>query len=131
MTGEPGLADYLRHIQEAAQLSLDFTAGMDLAAFLADSRTQNAVYFNFVILGEAAARLMARHAEFLGPHPQVPWRSIRDMRNQVVHGYVTIDTDVVWSTLQTALPDMLAKLPAIIAAADQQVAPARPPTPAS
>jgi len=131
MTAEPRLPDYLRHMQEAAQLSLHYTAGMDLAAFLADSRTQKAVFFNFVILGEAAARLMARHAAFLARHPQVPWRSIRDMRNQVAHGYVTIDTDVVWRTVQSALPDLLAKLPAIIAAADEQAVSGQPPTAAS
>lgn len=131
MTLEPRLPDYLRHMQEAAQLSVDYTAGMDLAAFLADGRTQKAVFFNFVILGEAAAKLMARHAEFLGRHPQVPWRSIRDMRNQVAHGYVTIDTDVVWRTVQAALPDLLAELPGIIAAADEQAALGQPPTAAS
>lgn len=119
MTAEPRLSDYLRHMQEAAELSLQYTAGMDHAAFLADSRTQKAVFFNFVVMGEAATKLMAKHAGFLAQHPQLPWRSIRDMRNQVAHGYFTIDTDVVWRTVQSALPNLLAQLPAIIAAADQ------------
>jgi uncharacterized protein with HEPN domain len=131
MTSEPRLPDYLRHMQEAAQENVDFTAGMDLAAFLADGRTQKAVFFNFVILGEAATRLMAGHADFLAQHPQVPWRSIRDMRNQVAHGYVTIDTDVVWHTVRVALPDLLTKLPSIISAADALPAASIPPTAAS
>lgn len=131
MTAEPRLPDYLRHMQEAAQENVDFTVGMDLAAFLADGRTQKAVFFNFVILGEAATRLMADHADFLDRHPQVPWRNIRDMRNQVAHGYVTINTDVVWRTVRVALPDLLAKLPAIIAAADARPAAGSPPTAAS
>lgn len=58
--------------------------------------------------------------------PRLPACGIRDMRNQVAHGYFTIDTDVVWRTVQHALPDLLAKLPAIIEAADQQAAPSDP-----
>lgn len=131
MTSELRLPDYLRHMQEAAQLCLRYTAGMDLATFLADDRTQQAVFFNFVILGEAATKLMAGYAEFLSGHPQVPWRGIRDMRNQVAHGYFTIDTDVVWRTVQFALPDLLVNLPVIIEAANRQTAFGQPPTAAS
>ena len=90
MTPGPRLPDFLRHMQEAVENTLHYTVAMDEAAFLADARTQQAVYFNFVILGEACTRLMAHHAEFLRLHPHVPWRSIRDMRNQVAHGYFTI-----------------------------------------
>lgn len=119
MTAEPRLPDYLRHMQEAAQNALDYTSGLDKTAFLADGRTQQAVFFNLVILGEAATKLMAGHADFLSRHPQVPWRAIRDMRNQVAHGYFTIDVDVVWRTVQHALPELLDQLPAIIAAAER------------
>lgn len=127
MTTEPRLSDYLHHMQEAAQNTLCYTADMDESAFLADSRTQQAVFFNFVILGEAAAKLMAGHPAFLNQYPQVPWRSIRDMRNQVAHGYFSIDTAVVWRTVRFALPDLLASLPAIIAAAVQQNHEGEPP----
>ncbi|MDA7416898.1 DUF86 domain-containing protein [Xenophilus arseniciresistens] len=119
MASDPRLPDYLRHMEEAAQLSLEYTADMDYAAFLADEITQKAVLFNFVILGEAVTKLMVKHADFLAQHPQVAWRSIRDMCNQVAHGYFTINTEVVWRTVQSALPDLLAELRAITAAAGQ------------
>lgn len=127
MTNEPRLPDYLRHMQVAAQQAMGYTATMNKAAFLADSRTQQAVFFNFFVLGEAATKLMTGSADFLAEHPQGPWRSIRDMRNQIAHGYFAIDADVVWRTVQDALPDLLATLPAVIAAADQQVASGHPP----
>lgn len=118
MTAPPRLPDYLRHMHEAAQTAMHYMVGMNLATFLTDSRTQQAVFFDFVIPGEAAAKLMASHPEFLARHPRVPWRGIRDMRKLVAHGYFTIDTDVLWRTVQHALPDLLA---AIIDAADKQV----------
>lgn len=80
------LPDYLRHIQEAAQQTLAYVDGMDFAGFQADTRTQKAVLFNFVILGEASAKVMDKHSDFVGQHPEVPWRAIRNIRNQVAHG---------------------------------------------
>jgi len=106
MTAQPRLPNYLRHMQEAVQNALRYTVGMDNPTFQDDRRTQPAVFFNFVILGEAASKLMAGHSELLIQYPQVPRRSIRDMRNQVAHGCFARATDVVWRTVQYALPDL-------------------------
>ncbi len=34
----------------------------------------------------------------------------RGMRNRVAHGYFDIDLDVVWDTVQTALPTLIEQL---------------------
>ena len=74
--------------------------------FLADKRTQQAVVISLVIIGEAAARIMDKHSEFIAGNPQIPWRGMRGMRNRVAHGYFDVNLDVVWDTTQTALPDL-------------------------
>jgi uncharacterized protein with HEPN domain len=66
---------------------------------------------SLVIIGEAATKIMDQHGEFAARHPQVPWRSMRGMRNRIAHGF-EIDLDIVWETVQKALPEMLQKLPA-------------------
>ena len=38
---------------------------------------------------------------------------MKGMRNRLAHGYFDINLDVVWDTVQTALPRLLAQLPAI------------------
>ncbi len=78
--------------------------GLSKTQFLADRRTQQAVIMSLIIVGEAATKVMDRHAEFAAQHPQVPWRSMRGMRNRITHGYFDINLDVVWETVQTALP---------------------------
>ena len=83
------LPDLLGHIQQAAADACSF------------------------IVGEAATKVMDQHAEFAEQHPQVPWRSMRGMRNRIAHGYFDIDLDVVWGTVQTALPELLALMPAV------------------
>ncbi|WP_294253377.1 HepT-like ribonuclease domain-containing protein [Propionivibrio sp.] len=65
-----------------------------------------------------ATKLLQRHSDFLERHPEVPWRSMRGMRNRIAHGYFDIDPDVVWETVQTALPALLKQLPAILADAN-------------
>lgn len=81
--------------------------------FLKDKRTQQAVIMSLIIIGEAVTKVMDGHAGFAQTHAQVPWRSMRGMRNRIAHGYFDINLDLVWDTVQTALPDLLRQLPAI------------------
>lgn len=53
------------------------------------------------------------YADFADAHPEVPWRSMRGMRNRIAHGYFDINLDVVWDTVQTALPELLKHLYAV------------------
>lgn len=56
---------------------------------------------------------MDSSTEFTEAHPEVPWRSMRGMRNRIAHGYFDINLDVVWDTVQTALPELLKQLPGV------------------
>ena len=107
------LADYLDHMQQAATDACIFVEGMEKADFLEDKRTQQAVIMSPIIVGEAATKVMDGYTEFTETHTQVPWRSMRGMRNRIAHGYFDINLDVVWDTLQTALPELLQHLRAV------------------
>lgn len=106
------LADYLDHMCKAATDAIDFVAGMSREDFLQDKRTQQAVVMSLVIIGEAATKVMDGYAEFAQAHAEVPWRSMRGMRNRIAHGYFEINLDVVWDTVQAALPKLLGQLSA-------------------
>jgi uncharacterized protein with HEPN domain len=110
---ENRLPDYLAHMQQAAVDACSFVNGLDKDAFLGDRRTQQAVVMSLIILGEAAAKVMDAYAEFAQAHPEVPWRSMRGMRNRIAHGYFDINLDLVWDTVRTALPQLLQQLPAV------------------
>ena len=104
------LGDYLDQMLTAANDARRFVDGMSKEDFLADKRTQQAVVMSLVIIGEAAARIMDKHSQFVADNSEIPWRGIRGMRNRVTHGYFDIDLNVVWATTQTALPDLLSQL---------------------
>ena len=101
------LPDYLDHIWQAATDACAFVDGMCKEDFLADKRTQSAVVMSLLVIGEAATKVMDSSPEFAVRHPEIPWRSMRGMRNRIAHGYFEINLDVVWDTVQTALPELL------------------------
>jgi uncharacterized protein with HEPN domain len=107
---ENRLADYLDHMRQAATDARSFVDGLSKEDFLADKRTQQAVIMSLIVIGEAATKVMDQHNEYVAEHPEVPWRSMRGMRNRIAHGYFDINLDVVWDTVQMALPDLLSKL---------------------
>ena len=111
------LPDYLDHMLEAARQSCSYVEGLSKDEFLADKRTQQAVILNLVIIGEAATKVIKDFSGFLDRYSNVPWRNMKGMRNRIAHGYFDINLDVVWETVQTALPTLLEHLPAIREAA--------------
>ena len=118
---ENRLPDLLDHVREAAETALGYVSDMSKEDFLADSRTQQAVEMNLIIIGEASARIMDDYPEFVKGNPQVPWRPMRGMRNRMAHGYFSINLDTVWMTLKEAIPNLLKVLPRIEEGDDDEV----------
>ncbi|MEI6790510.1 MAG: DUF86 domain-containing protein [Myxococcaceae bacterium] len=104
------LPDYIKHIQQAAIDACSFVEGLDKENFLADKRTQQAIIMNLIVRGEAAGKIMDGYGKFSENTPEVPWRGMRGMRNRIAHGYFEIDLDIVWDTVQKALPKLIKQL---------------------
>ena len=98
------LADYLDPMRQAIADAQSFTEGMAQADFEQDRRTQQAVVMSLIVLGEAATKVMDQHSAFAAEHSHIPWRG---MRNRIAHGYFEINLEVVWDTVQTALPSSI------------------------
>ena len=50
---------------------------------------------------------------------------MRGMWNRIAHGYFDINLEVVWDTVQTALPSLLLQLSELIKSAEQISSPKR------
>lgn len=110
MTATPRLRDYLDHIDRAGQDALAFVEGLSLEDFQRDRRTQQAVIMSLIIIGEAATKIMDGHEGFTKDHPDIPWKSMRNMRNRMAHGYFDTDLVIVWHTVKDWLPALLVQL---------------------
>ncbi len=100
-------------MKQAAIDACSFVEGLDKDDFLADKRTQQAVIMSLIIIGEAATKVMDCDTDFVQSQPDIPWRNMRGMRNRIAHGYFEINLDIVWDTVQTALPELLKQLLAV------------------
>ena len=107
------LPDYLDHMLEAATLACTYVQGMDRAAFAGDKKTQQAVILNLILIGEEATKVLKDHEAFALANAHVPWRAMKGMRNRIAHGYFEINLDVVWETVQSALPQLTEQLNAL------------------
>jgi uncharacterized protein with HEPN domain len=112
------LPDYLDHPAGRSRC-LRLRGGLGQEDFLRTS-AQQAVIMSLIIIGEAVTKVMDGYAEFAQAHGQVPWRNMRGMRNRIAHGYFDINLDVVWDTVQAALPELLKQLPAVRQDADDE-----------
>ncbi len=88
---------------------------MDLAAFVADRKTQDAVIRNLEIVGEACNNITKHDPPFEAQHPEVPWRFAYEMRNALAHGYFTVDVNMVWQTVARDLPALRAQIIGLMA----------------
>ncbi len=104
------LAHFVDQMRQAAADACSFVDGLSKEAFLSDKRTQRAVVMSLVIVGEAAIKIMDRFPDFTSQHPLIPWRGMRGLRNRIAHGYFDLDLDIVWETVDTALPELLKQL---------------------
>lgn len=93
--------DRLRHIDECIEHINAFLREKSFEDMKADIMCFHAVVYNIMIIGEAANLLTKTFRE---NHPDVPWRDIVDMRNALVHGYITTNAALVWDTYTNDLP---------------------------
>ena len=61
------------------------------------------VCFNLFQIGELANGLSV---EFIKEYNKIPWKQIIGMRNRIVHGYDTINLEIVWNTAIESIPEL-------------------------
>ena len=98
----------LRHLVDAAERAIQFTADRTRSDLDTDEMLTLALTKLVEIVGEAAKQVSSGTKEL---HPEVPWSAAARMRDRLVHHYFNIDLDVLWSTVQDDLPALLALIP--------------------
>jgi uncharacterized protein with HEPN domain len=99
------LRDLLHHID----LAIEFVQGYDRKAFNADVRTVYAVTRCLEIISEASRRLPI---ELKARHPAISWKQMAAAGNVYRHDYEDVAAQLVWNTVQHALPSLKAAVEA-------------------
>jgi uncharacterized protein with HEPN domain len=76
----------------------------DYAVFCNNPTYRNAIALCLMQIGELTNKLSE---DFKNQHTEIPWRSIRGMRNVVAHEYGNIDVETVWETAENGTQELL------------------------
>jgi uncharacterized protein with HEPN domain len=92
----------LLDIAKTAKQVLKFKGNLDKTAFLQDDKTQSAILYQLLIIGEAVKRLSQ---ELRQQHPEIPWSLMAGIRDNLIHQYDVsaqyfgVDNDCIRSNL--------------------------------
>ena len=90
-----------------------YTEGMEAKDFLDDKKTITACAFTVSQIGEIVKEI---EEDTMKKYSDIPWNSIKGMRNRIVHDYENVDLSVLWGTIKESLPELKEKLKEIIIA---------------
>lgn len=98
---------YLDDMIAFTEKVMAYTEGMNQAGFVAGGITYDATLRNLELIGEAATHIPA---EVRANFSEIPWRMVIATRNRLIHGYLGIDDDTLWSIIRDDVPDLLIRL---------------------
>jgi uncharacterized protein with HEPN domain len=93
------LHDILYHID----MAMRFVEGLDREKFKADIRSVYAVTRCLEIISEASRRLPA---DLKARHPGIAWKQMAGAGNVYRHDYEDVAAQLVWETVEQALPPL-------------------------
>lgn len=104
---EIALRQILTHAREAVTLTKGKTR-----ADLDQDRLLNLALARLVeIIGEAANRIPE---EVQAQYPDLPWLQMIGARNRLIHGYDSVDFDIMWVIVSHDLPALISRLESIL-----------------
>lgn len=103
----------LRDALDSCRAIRRYTAGVDFTTYLSNDMLRDAVERRLGIVGEALNRAQAADPALAGQIREL--RRIVGMRNRVVHGYDTVDNEIVWTVVQKNVPLLETRLAHLLA----------------
>ena len=105
---------WLLDASNACKVIFKFTYQRDFEQYDSDLMLRSAVERQFEIVGEALNRAQTEEPSIIDYIPDV--RRIIGLRNRIIHGYDTVDNQIVWDIVHTELPALMQQLEALITA---------------
>lgn len=97
--------DHLQDVLEAIDAISDYTrAGRK--AFDKNPMLRDAVAARLIQIGQSVKDAQAEGLDLPRLQPEIPWRSIAGMRDQLAHKYWRLDAAIVWSVVENDLPKL-------------------------
>ena len=104
-------AVYLGHMLDQARKVGGKVQGKTRAEFDADENLRLALAQVVQTIGKAARRVSDSSKTAC---PEVPWRQIMGMRHKIVHDYMNVDEDILWTVVTIHVPALASQLTTLV-----------------
>ncbi len=94
----------LRHMLDHAREAVAMARGRTPGRLDTDRQLNLALVRLLEIVGEAAGRLPSDERRL---RPDIPWPEIVGLRNRLIHGYDSVDFDILWQVITDDLPPLI------------------------
>jgi len=98
---------YLDDMIGFAENVLAYSSDLDKAAFISSGLNYDATLRSLEMIGEAATHIPGEIRE---GNSSIAWRLVIATRNKLIHGYLGIDNDILWSIIKDDIPSLLVEL---------------------
>ena len=106
----------LRHMLDAAQKAVSHSKSRRRVDLDSDELFALAMTHLIEIVGEAARSVSQEVRE---ETPSIPWRAIIGTRDRLIHGYASVNLDILWAILMEDLPPLINEVGKVIEAKEQ------------
>lgn len=100
-----------RHMLDHAREAVAMAKGKTRADLDTDRKLNLSLVRLLEIVGEAAGRIPD---EERARYPDIPWPEIVSLRNRLIHGYDSVDFDILWQIITNDLPFLIMQLDKVI-----------------
>ncbi|MHC4548234.1 MAG: HepT-like ribonuclease domain-containing protein [Planctomycetota bacterium] len=101
----------LRHVLELAREAIEMASDRSRADLDSDRMLELSLTRLVETVGEAVARISDETRE---AHADIPWREIIAMRNRLIHGYDSVDKDILWEVVASDLSRLVTDVERIL-----------------
>ena len=101
----------LLHMRDYVQKAMKLLEGKSQQALEEDEVLCLALTHLVELVGKAANKCPI---EIRDRYSQIPWAKIISMRNRLIHGYDSVDIDILWNAITKNFPELIAELNKII-----------------
>ncbi len=107
----------LQHMLDHAKEAVALIAGKDKTELQHNRVLELALIRLVEIVGEASAKVSS---ETQAKYPSIPWPQVIGMRNRLIHGYDSVDLDVLWDTIEIDLPPLIDEIEKMMGQAGEE-----------
>ncbi len=94
---------FLHHILDEISYLQEKSHTLTYEQLISDKDVEHAVTRALEIIGEASKNISV---EVRDQYPQVPWKDIAGFRDRIIHGYFSINYEIVFDVVMRKIPEI-------------------------